>query len=207
MDFNTNKRSLDSRFIIIVNGTSSVGKTTFAKLLLDNLHIDTVRYVGVDSFVDMLPQYLVGDREEARAGFFFSKNTDGVGIEVGKQGEQVIASMHLFVKALVTSGLSAIVDHVLLSPHWAQQLQQLAADTGVTVVRILVTCSPDESSRRERARGNRRLGLESGLRHVENNSTQYDFVIDSTAQSPEQMVAVALQGLQSRIVLPEALPA
>ena len=172
-------------FMMVINGTSSVGKTTVAKLLLEKLNKANLHSVGIDVFVNMLPSYLVGENIEAKAGFYFSKKGDLVEIEVGQKGHVIVKRMHEFIKQLLNSGSSVIVDHVLLCDSWMRELEDFASEK-VRVLQVLITCNSEEIKKRENSRGDRVRGLGEGLKYVENTVKKYDLIIDNTLLTPEE---------------------
>lgn len=172
-------------FMMVINGTSSVGKTTVAKLLLEKLDKENLHSVGIDVFVNMLPSYLVGENIEARVGFYFSKKGGVVEIEVGQKGHVIVKRMHEFIKQLLNSGSSVIVDHVLLCDSWMRELEDFASEK-VRVLQVLITCNSEEIKKRENSRGDRIRGLGEGLKYVENTVKKYDLIIDNTLLTPEE---------------------
>ena len=62
---------------------------------------------------------------------------------------------------------------------------------------VLVTCDVEELNRRERSRGDRLIGLASGLKHVEDKIKDYDLVVDTTFYSPKEAAEIILKHLNS----------
>jgi chloramphenicol 3-O phosphotransferase len=90
------------------------------------------------------------------------------------------------------------VEHVIEFRSWRADLAALLAHLDVFLVGV--HCAPDELDRRERARGDRRIG--EGRAHVEFNGIHtfgpYDFEIDTTAGVNTQTVASVLSAWQRR---------
>lgn len=181
----SNLNPTKQQFMLVINGTSSVGKTTVAKMLLEKLDKENLHCIGIDVFVNMLPSYLVGENIEAKSGFYFSKKDDFVEIEVGQKGHTIVKRMHEFAKQLLNSGSSVIVDHVLLCDSWVRELEDFASEK-VCVLQVLITCNSEEIKKREDSRGDRVRGLGEGLKHVENTVKKYDLTIDNTSLTPEE---------------------
>jgi chloramphenicol 3-O phosphotransferase len=159
--------------IILLNGTSSAGKTTLAKALQKVMDVPYL-HVPVDSFEDMIP------------------GSDKFG-EPGSGSWQpifnrVISGFHHSLAALANTGSNLIVDHLLVQgvePHnWLEEcLDQVAP---FTVYLVGVHCPLEELRRRETARGDRGIGLaERQLSQVHQHGV-YDLEVDTSLLSPEE---------------------
>lgn len=87
---------------------------------------------------------------------------------------------HRCLPALASAGNNLIVDHIIERDAWRRQLAELLAAFDVFLVGV--HCAADELARRERRRGDRRLG--EGRAHLEENRIHhlgsYDFEVDTT---------------------------
>ena len=84
-----------SSAVIFLNGTSSAGKSSIAKVL-QHLLDEPALHVTFDSFIEMLPAYELFKPEQFHAAF-----------------EHVASGFHRALPTLATTGLPLIVDHVL----------------------------------------------------------------------------------------------
>ncbi|TMR22835.1 chloramphenicol phosphotransferase [Nonomuraea turkmeniaca] len=152
--------------VIILNGASSSGKSTLAKILQRTLD-EPFLYVSSDQFVEsgMLPERRdhVGPFawwQEMRPRFF-----DG---------------FHRCLPALAAAGNDLIVEHVIEFPEWRRYLARLLE--GFDVFLVGVHCDLAEIDRRERERGDRRIG--EGRGHVETDGIHtfgpYDYEVDTS---------------------------
>ena len=102
--------------VILLNGTSSSGKTTLVRALQATLP-DPWLEIGIDRFVFALPKAYL-DQPLWSEVFRYVRpegRDDGpFRIETGPLGRRLVAGMHRTVAALANSGLDVIVDHVLL---------------------------------------------------------------------------------------------
>ena len=127
--------------VVLLNGTSSSGKSTLAKTLqgvLDKpfLHLDG------DYFWQMYPErFFAGKPDELYRPW---------------RGRFLPAS-YLSIATLVKSGLNVIVDEVLTKPMTLTWLQAALADSEVVFVGLY--CGLAELERRESKRGDRKIGL------------------------------------------------
>lgn len=149
--------------IIFLNGTSSSGKSSIAKELLQVLDEPSF-HMPVDSFHamrtrrEMSPEELPAVLRRTWMGF------------------------HRAVAGMAAAGNTLVVDHVL-SEEW-RLLDCLELFTARNVVLVGVRCSLDELRRRERARGDRPVGLAARqFEHVHAHGL-YDIECDTTTDSP-----------------------
>jgi chloramphenicol 3-O phosphotransferase len=152
--------------IILLNGASSAGKSTLATALraaLDEpfLHVSSDRFVA--------------------AGMLPVRREDGGPFDWWHQVRpRFFAGFHRCLPALAAAGNDLIVEHIIEFPAWRQDLAALLADLDVYL--IGVHCTPDELDRRERARGDRRIG--EGRSHVEVDAIHtfgpYDIDVEAT---------------------------
>lgn len=105
--------------IIILNGTSSSGKTTLLKLLQTELP-EPYLNAGIDKFLWMLPgRYL--DRP-------LWDEVLGLATTAGAVGHQLMSGMHQSWRTLSQSGNHLLADHVLVEPQWVAECATLLAD-------------------------------------------------------------------------------
>jgi len=174
--------------IILLNGSSSAGKTTIAKEL-QKLSGDCVLFhTGVDHFWKMVPrEFYDGFGTKAHETWFFSTSTDGenkpiVHISVGPLGKKISNTMAQFIKCLADNGHDTVVDEVLLDEISLQYYAQALSEH--TVYFVGVECSLEELERREKARGDRVIGLARGLINVvHEHKNYYDITVDTTQLS------------------------
>lgn len=177
--------------IILLNGTSSAGKTTIAKALQQIMDAPYL-HVPVDSFGVMAP------------------GPDKVG-EPGSRLWQsvfnrVLSGFHHSLAALAAAGNNLIVDHVLVQgvepENWLTECLDLLAP--FTVYFIGVHCPLEELRRREQARGDRGIGLaEWQLGRVHQHGV-YDLEVDTSVSSAEQC-ALRIKEMVERDAHPQAL--
>jgi chloramphenicol 3-O phosphotransferase len=162
--------------IIFLNGTSSAGKTSIAKMLQRILD-EPALHVTLDSFIGMLPEHGIFDQARETAAFF-----------------RMIPGFHRAIPALASCGLVLIVDHVLQEPAWLQECVEALA--GYRVFFVGVHCPLEELERREQARGDRILGLAKYQFARVHQHTRYDIEVDTSRASAEacaQQIKIAWQ--------------
>lgn len=149
--------------IILFNGASSAGKSTLARALCERLEEPFYR-LSFDHFRDAgsLPLDRIRSGElnwEAMRPAFF----DG---------------FHRSLAAFAGAGNNLLVEHIVETPQWMDDLVALLGPFDVFFVGV--HCPLPELERRERARGDRRLGearRDLGTAHAH---AIYDLEVEST---------------------------
>jgi chloramphenicol 3-O phosphotransferase len=107
----------------------------------------------------------------------------------------VFDGFHRSLPAFATAGNNIIVDHIIENAWWMSDLVQLLAPFDVFFVGV--HCPLPELERRERHRGDRRIGEARRDFHAVHRLTAYDLDIDST-QPNEGNVEMLIMAWQSR---------
>jgi chloramphenicol 3-O phosphotransferase len=105
---------------------------------------------------------------------------------------------HRCLPALAAAGNDLIVEHIIEFRTWREHLATLL--DGLDVFLVGVHCDLAEIDRRERDRGDRRIG--EGRSHVETDLIHtfgpYDFDIDTTDAAPSAAAASVLAAWRTR---------
>jgi chloramphenicol 3-O phosphotransferase len=169
--------------IIVLNGASSSGKSALAKAMQQMLP-EPFLHVSCDHLVasGMLPA-----RRDDHGPFAWQRIRP-----------RFFAGSHRCLPALAAAGNDLIVDHVIEYRSWRGDLARLLA--GLDVFLIGVHCDLEEIDRRERSRGDRRIG--EGRSHVQTDLIhtfgRYDFTIGTTFATPGTPAASVLAAWQAR---------
>jgi len=166
--------------VLVLNGTSSAGKTSLAKALqavLPEAHL----HVQLNAFRDMEPPGYWKDLDPA---------TSELRIEA------LCRAMHAAVAAHARHGQHVIFDTVFdrasVARYFEEDLRPLAP------LLIGVSCAVDELERRERARGDRPLGLARRQAAFIHEGHAYDFSVDTTHASTAECAAEVAAWLERR---------
>jgi chloramphenicol 3-O phosphotransferase len=149
--------------LIIVNGPSSAGKSTLANAFHDLLDEPFLR-ISIDHLREgnVLPLRRIRSGEFAwermRPAFF-----DG---------------FHRCLPAFASAGNNLLVEHIIETVRWMSDLVDLLASFDVFFVGL--HCQLPELERRERARGDRRIGEARTDFETVHRHAVYDFELDST---------------------------
>ena len=156
--------------IVVLNGTSSAGKTSLAKALQRRWE-GPLLAVGIDTVVFALPGRWLSPPLWHEV-FVYAGEGDSLQITAGPLGDRLVAGLHRSVAALAGQDFDVVVDHVLLSPGWvADAAEALAAHS---VLSVGVRCPLAVVVSREAARGDRTLGQARAQFEVVHGYAGYD---------------------------------
>ena len=158
--------------VLVLNGTSSSGKSTLAKLI-QSLSEKAYLRISLDAFWDMTPAHIP-------AG---SKNFPNMKLAIAKS-----------VKGLCETGHYVIVDTIFCGDKTQREL--LAEMASKELCFIKVTCPLDELNRREAVRGDRKIGLAASQISSVHAGVSYDFEIDTSLENVQEQVEELLGSLQ-----------
>jgi chloramphenicol 3-O phosphotransferase len=115
---------------------------------------------------------------------------DEIEIEIDAMLRRTRMGYHRAVAAVASVGNDVIMDYPLSEPWRLDDLLDVLEGYDVTVVDV--HCSPDELDRRERARGDRPVGLARSQRVFRHDDR--DIAVDTTNMSPEACaIAIATE--------------
>jgi len=181
--------------VILINGTSSSGKTTLVRALQAALP-DPWLEIGIDRFVFALPKRYLDQPLWSEVFRYVRPDgaTDGpFRIETGELGRRLVSGMHRTVAALADSGLDVIVDHVLLESEWLDECRRLWAPFDVLFVGV--RCPLEVVVERERSRRDRTIGQAAAQFEVVHRAGGYDLEVDTSRLGPEEAAARVVAAL------------
>jgi len=171
--------------IIILNGTSSSGKTSLVKALqqiLDEPYLDA----GIDRFLWMLPKRYL-DRP-------LWDEVLGLAVKAGPTGHTLMSGMHRAIAALSRAGNHVIADHVLVERQWLQECADLFGDLPAFFVGV--RCPLEILEQREKSRIDRTLGQARAQFDLVHAHGIYDLEVDTSVSSPEECALQIKKRLQ-----------
>lgn len=156
--------------IILLNGVSSSGKTSIARVLQQILE-EPYLSVSIDSFEDMLPE------RYGRGGPFAWDHLF----------PKMLAGFHRSIAALASAGNNLIVDHVMVHREgWPSSLADcLVLLKPYRVYFVGVHCPLEELQRREQVRGDRFIGTAARQFPFVHLHNQYDIEVHTLDDSPD----------------------
>ena len=177
--------------IVWLNGTTSAGKTSIAHQIQEQAQ-ETYLLTGLDEMASRVPIKLDRERKDDEPPSdhqwfeFVVSAADGelVELRVGSAFRELLASMYRGAAELADAGFNVIIDDVLLDAD--QFASAKAALAGHPVCFVGVRCPVDVATRRERARGDRRLGLARTQMDAVHLHGDYDIEVDTSKLSPRE---------------------
>lgn len=161
--------------IILLNGTSSSGKTSIVRAL-QNMLEEPYLEAGIDKFIWMLPpRYLERPLWD---------DVLGLASQAGETGHTLVLGMHQAIEALARAGNNVIADHVLVEEIWWQDCIRRFSDLPVFLVGV--RCPLEIVEHREKARRNRTLGQARAQLGVIHGRGIYDLDVDTSRYSAEE---------------------
>jgi len=181
--------------VIVLNGTSSSGKSTLARCLQDRWS-GPLLDAGLDRHLSMLPRHYLGPAWPEV--YRYALATDGTiaAISLGPVGRSLYRAMHRAVAAMARTGADVVVDHVILDRWTATDL--IGALDGVPTTLVGVRLGEPELSRRERAREIRTLGQAAAQLPVVHAHVSYDLEVDTARLSAEEAADAVLRWLAEK---------
>jgi chloramphenicol 3-O phosphotransferase len=195
--------------IILLNGTSSSGKSSIARAVQDESETPFL-HIGIDTFILALPARYwdpattldaVKTDTHVRHGFHFvSPGSEGNPgpwplIACGPVADRAIESMHRAVSSIAHGGGSVILDHVFLKSTWYEDFEEATA--GLNVLKVKVHCSREELERREKERGDRMEHLAWSHEKFIHYDIAYDLSLDTGLLSPQECAKKTITMMES----------
>lgn len=172
----------DRARIILLHGASSAGKSTLSRAVQRALD-EPFLHFSSDILAVGLPE---------------RRDPDGPFLWWGNVRPRFFDGFHRCIATLAAAGNDLIVDHVIEFPEWRAELRALLEPFDVFLVGV--HCSLEELDRRERLRGDRRIG--EGREHVEVDRIHelgpYDFELDTTSRAPADAAAEVVRRWRER---------
>jgi chloramphenicol 3-O phosphotransferase len=170
--------------ILLLNGASSSGKSTVARSLQEGLDAPFL-HLSSDQLVSagLLPQ-----RRDPNGPFAWWE----------EMRPRFFAGFHRCIPAFASAGNDLLVEYIIEFAAWRQELASLLG--GLDVFLVDIHCNVDEIDRRERRRGDRRIG--EGRSHVEQDRIHdldsYDYQVDTTSGVSPHLVHTIIDAWQNR---------
>ena len=180
--------------IVLLNGTSSAGKTSLATAL-QRRWPGPLLAVGIDTVVYALPGRWLNPPGWHEV-FLYTGTGEDLRITAGPLGDRLVAGLHRSVAALAGEGFDVVVDHVLLSGGWVTDAA--AAWAGHRVLSVGVRCPLAEVVRREAARGDRTLGQARAQFEAVHAHAAYDLEVDTSMADPDACADLVLHAAGMR---------
>lgn len=175
--------------IIVLNGCGSSGKTSIGRAI-QHLSDQPWLLLGVDAFIDMLPERYIIDGDKAHEGYFSfipGNNEHGSTMRIhdGPLSKQVFGCLPSLCKLLADAGNNLIIDEVILNNELFTSYQ-LALKTHSTCF-VGVYCDLPTLQKREQARQDRHIGLSNDQFSKVHQHKNYDLTVDTSQTTAEDI--------------------
>jgi chloramphenicol 3-O phosphotransferase len=155
--------------VIVLNGTSSSGKTTIARAFQERAPRLFLNF-SIDSILDALPR---SARERITAGADISD----------LRLKELVTAFYACVKQLLDLGHDLIIDHAVVVQYHVDLLRAAIASHDALLVGV--DCPPEVLRQREKQRGDRPIGLADLQFQRIHTLLDYDLMLDTSALSAE----------------------
>lgn len=175
--------------LIVLNGTSSSGKTSVARSLQANWSTPFL-YLALDTAIGMMPLAYTGSGVLAEEGYCVRQdNANGETITVyslGRHARFLNSTLATIASDLCTAGYDVIVDHVITDDETMVDLANRVRTCSAFLVGVI--CDKYIAEERERSRKDRMIGLVAGQAStVHSGLRPYDLIVDSTHATPDEL--------------------
>lgn len=175
--------------VLVLNGTSSAGKSTLARTLQDRWP-GPLLDAGLDRHLAMLPRRYLGAAWPEVYRYRYRDDGTIAEIGMGPVGDRLYRAMHRAVAAMARSGTDVVADHVLLDRRSVLDLARAVA--GLPAVLVGVRLEEPHLSEREASRGDRTLGQAAAQLATVHAHGPYDVEVDTARRSPDAAAEVVL---------------
>jgi chloramphenicol 3-O phosphotransferase len=182
----------DSGMVIVLNGPSSVGKTSIVKAL-QKKEASPLLSIGIDNFfVGVIPQrFYLEDRIEHHKVMRGVASVEGdkkvFTLSIGSEGQKIIKGMHRAIAEYAKQSCNVIVDYITYEPELRDDLLQVL--DGLTVIKVGVKASLAVIEQRETERATSPEGHARSHYDTVHEGWNYDISVDSENKSPEEIAA------------------
>lgn len=167
--------------VIVLNGVSSVGKSSVAKAN-QRLAYKPFLQVQMDDFLTMLPPWAI----EHQNGLVFHRiDSKTIDVQSGPIVTRALEGMRYAIAAMAERGNHMIVDDVFFDSE-DTEYRELLRQFDFRLIGLLAPL--DVVRNRELARGDREIGLAQGQFERVHKGRTYDLEVD-TSQGPPDSVA------------------
>ena len=191
--------------LLLINGTSSTGKTTLARALQDHWSTPMI-YLGLDAWVTstLAEKYwepattldaIKTDPFVRQGTHFLAPNSPDnpspwPQIASGLVSDTVVFMLHDTAFAFLAKGMSVVLDTVFLKAAWRDDFLTKAEQQACCLIQM--TASEEILTMREQARGNRMENVFRSLLPIVHQGIHYDLSLDTGILSTEEAVALVL---------------
>ncbi|MEZ5925622.1 MAG: chloramphenicol phosphotransferase [Hyphomicrobiaceae bacterium] len=169
--------------IVLLNGVGSAGKSSIAKAL-QTMTRSPFLHVAMDVFLEMLPEAYQNHPESFRYEARLEDGKPSIAIHHGPIGGRLMAGLRAAVAGLATEGNNLIVDDVIFGDDGSVADYRIRL-AGHDLMLVGVHAPLAVLDAREKARGDRQIGLARWQFPRVHSGLTYDLEVDTARNSPE----------------------
>lgn len=188
--------------VIVLNGTSAVGKTSIIRAFQAK-RTELWLSAGIDNFfVGVLPpKFYLEDKPEHHT-VMHGVATESNGkklftLYIGAAGQQVIKGMHRAIAAYANEGNNVIVDYIAYDKVWRGDL--IDSLKGLTVFFVGVSAPLEVIEEREKRRATSPVGHARSIYHTVHDGWHYDMEFDMSSTTSDQAAGEISKFLDQKI--------
>ena len=173
--------------VILLNGTSSAGKTTLARAI-QAVSPTPVQHIALDQFRDGMPDRYRGmnsKQDEPGARGLNVVPVDGMTeIRFGDVGRLTLRGMRRAAAAFAATGLDVVIDDMIVEHDFLRDYLEVFQDFDVTFAGV--RCDLDTLRQRERSRPGRFPGTAAAHFRNVHEACDYDVEVDTAKSTPRE---------------------
>jgi len=174
--------------VIVLNGTSSSGKSSIARCL-QFLLPEPWLTIGVDDLISAVPPAMLASAD----GLTFTSDGE---VMVGPGYRKLEEAWSQGVAAIARAGTGVVLDQVFLKGVIAQRRWHVVLE-GLQVLWVGVRCDPLVATVREANRGDRVRGMAAKQASLVQHGMVYDMEVDTIHTSPEDSARLIVNYMMS----------
>lgn len=176
-------------FIVLLNGTSSAGKTSISLELTNQKEI-LFHHLSIDDFYHNYNDFINNKFPDLKPVRKLDDEVIGQIIF-----DPIISMYYATIKLFSEMGLNVIVDTVIENDKWFNDYLDVLFDYPTLFVGVI--CSKEELARREQIRGDRKIGLAASQFDKVYSFNEYDLEVNTEELSPTECAGKILNFIKS----------
>jgi chloramphenicol 3-O phosphotransferase len=187
--------------IILLNGSSSSGKTTLSHALQKAFR-EPYQHIALDQFRDGMPGRYRGLNSPPGTPGAQGLNIVPVDhadsrvteIRFGDMGKTMLKAMRRAIRTFALEGQNVIIDDILFETDFLKDY--LLVLKNIEVIFVGVRCGLDTVNEREGKRSGRFPGTATSHFEIVHQNLQYDLEVDTRASSPDSCASQIVEFIQ-----------
>ncbi|UYO06368.1 chloramphenicol phosphotransferase CPT family protein [Paenibacillus sp. PSB04] len=180
---------MEQGLIVLLNGTSSAGKTSISMELTNQKEI-LFHHLSIDDFYHNYNDFINNKFPDLKP--VRKLDDEGIGQIIF---DPIISMYYATIKLFSEMGLNVIVDTVIENDKWFNDYLDALFDYPTLFVGVI--CSKEELARREQIRGDRKIGLAASQFDKVYSFNEYDLEVNTEELSPTECAEKILNFMKS----------